>query len=69
MENDLDNLLQKRKYIKLWRPNIMANQAYLSNRSLNTSLCDIYDHKAAFLLVKTVIHKSLITIYGKDVPV
>ena len=37
----------------------LANQAEacLFGRSLNTSLCEIYDHKAAFLLVKTVIHK------------
>ena len=36
-----------------------ANQAEacLFGRSLNTSLCEIYDHKAAFLLVKTVLHK------------
>ena len=33
----------------------LANQAeaYLFGRSLNTSLCEIYDHKAAFLLVKS----------------
>ena len=38
----------------------LANQAeaYLFGRSLNTSLCEIYDHKAAFLLVKTVVHKN-----------
>ena len=38
----------------------LANQAeaYLFGRSLNTSLCEIYDHKAAFLLVKTVVHKT-----------
>ena len=36
----------------------LANQAeaYLFGRSLNTSLCEIYDHKAAFLLVKTVVY-------------
>ena len=39
----------------------LANQAEacLFGRSLNTSLCEIYDHKAAFLLVKTVVHKNL----------
>ena len=38
----------------------LANQAeaYLFGRSLNTSLCEIYDHTAAFLLVKTVLHKN-----------
>ena len=38
----------------------LANQAeaYLFGRSLNTSLCEIYDHKAAILLVKTVVHKN-----------
>ena len=38
----------------------LANQAEacLFGRSLNTSLCEIYDHKAAFLLVKTVLHKN-----------
>ena len=38
----------------------LANQAEacLFGRSLNTSLCEIYDHKAAFLLVKTVVHKN-----------
>ena len=37
----------------------LANQAEacLFGRSLNTSLCEIYDHKAAFLLVKAVLHK------------
>ena len=45
----------------------LANQAEacLFGRSLNTSLCEIYDFKAAFLLVKTVVHKNLISIYGK----
>ena len=45
----------------------LANQAEacLFGRSLNTSFCEIYDHKAAFLLVKTVVHKNLISIYGK----
>ena len=33
-------------------------QICLFSRSLNTSLCEIYDHKAAFLLVKTVLHKN-----------
>ena len=36
----------------------LANQAEacgLFGRSLNTSLCEIYDHKAAFLLAKTVL--------------
>ena len=40
----------------------LANHAgaCLFGRSLNTSLCEIYDHKAAaaFLLVKTVLHKN-----------
>ena len=38
----------------------LANQAEacLFGRSLNTSLCEIYDHKAAFLLVKPVLHKN-----------
>ena len=37
----------------------LANQAEacLFDRSLDTSLCEIIDHKAAFLLVKTVLHK------------
>ena len=39
------------------------------DRSLNASLCEIYVHKAALLLVKTVIHKSSISMYGKDVPI
>ena len=49
----------------------LANQAEtcLFGRSLNTSLCKIYDHKAAFLLVKTVLHKISISIYGKNVPI
>ena len=38
----------------------LANQAEacLFGRSLNTSLCKIYDLKAAFLLVKTLVHKN-----------
>ena len=38
----------------------LANQAEacLFGRSLNTSLCEIYDFKAALLLVKTVVHKN-----------
>ena len=34
---------------------LLANQAEacLFGRSLNTSLCEIYNHKTAFLLVKT----------------
>ena len=38
----------------------LANQAEacMFGRSLNTSLCEIYDHKTAFLLVKTVVHKN-----------
>ena len=38
----------------------LANQteACLFGKLLNTSLCEIYDHKAAFLLVKTVVHKN-----------
>ena len=38
----------------------LANQAEacLFGRSLNTSLCETCDHKAAFLLVKTVLHKN-----------
>ena len=38
----------------------LANQAEacLFGRLLNTSLCEIYDHKAAFLLVKAVLHKK-----------
>ena len=46
----------------------LANQAEacLFGRSLNTSLCEIYDHKAAFLLVKTVVYTKIsISIYGK----
>ena len=45
----------------------LANQAEacLFGRSLNTSLCEIYDHKAAFLLVKQSYTKILISIYGK----
>ena len=53
---------------------LLANQAEacLFGRSLNTSLCEIYDYKAAFLLVKTVLHKNLLyifIIYGKNVPI
>ena len=33
-------------------------EACLFGRSLNTSLCEIFDHKAAFQLVKTVLHKN-----------
>ena len=42
------------------RSHPLANQAEacLLGRSLNTSFCEIYDHKAAFLLVKTVLHKN-----------
>ena len=49
----------------------LANQAEacLFDRSLNTSICEIYDHKAEFLLVKTVVHKNSISIYGKNVPI
>ena len=51
----------------------LANQAEacMFGRSLNTSLCEIYDHKAAFLLVKTVLHKNfnLHKLYGKNVPI
>ena len=38
----------------------LANQAEvcLFGRSLNTSLCEIYDHNAALVLVKTVLHKN-----------
>ena len=38
----------------------LANQAEacLFSRSLNTSLCGKYDLKAAFLLVKTVVHNN-----------
>ena len=36
----------------------LANQAKacLFGRSLNTSLCEIYDYKTTFLLAKTVLH-------------
>ena len=30
----------------------------LFGKSLDTPLCEIYDHKAAFLLVRTVVHKN-----------
>ena len=38
----------------------LANQAEacLFGRSLNTSLCEIYDYKTAFLLIKTVLHTN-----------
>ena len=38
----------------------LANQAKacLFGTSLNTSLCELYDHKAVFLLVKSVLHKN-----------
>ena len=36
----------------------LAKQSCLFGRSLNTSFCEIYDHKAAFLLAKTVLHKN-----------
>ena len=38
----------------------LANQAEACpfGRSLNTSRCETYDHKAAFLLGKTVLHKN-----------
>ena len=39
-------------------PLVNQAEACLFGRSLNTSLCEIYDHKAAFLLVKTVLHKN-----------
>ena len=44
----------------------LANQAEpcLFGSSLKTSLCEMYDHKAAFLLVKTVLHKNFI--YSKQ---
>ena len=47
----------------------LANQDCLFDRSVNTSLCIIFDHKAAFVLVKTVIRNSLISIYGKDIQI
>ena len=54
--------------MKLVKSYALANQVcLLFDRSLNTYLCEIYDHKAAFLLVKTVIQNSLISIYGKGV--
>ena len=67
IEIDLDNLLQK-KYIQYVTSQILI-QSDLFGRSLNTSLCEIYDHKAAFLLVKTVLHKISISLYGKAVPI
>ena len=54
--------------MKLVTSYALANQVcLLFDRSLNTYLCEIYDRKAAFLLVKTVIRSSLISIYGKGV--
>ena len=51
----------------------LANQAEacLFGRSLNTSLCEIYDLKAAFLLVKTVVHKNfnLHNYMEKNIPI
>ena len=49
----------------------LANQAEASlfGRSLNTSLCEISDHKAAFLLVKTVLHKNFTLHIWKKVPI
>ena len=44
----------------------LANQVWLLfGRSLNTYLCEIYDHKAAFPLVKTVVRNSLISIWKR----
>ena len=45
----------------------LANQAEacLFGRSLNTSLCEIYDHKAAFYWSKQSYTKISISIYGK----
>ena len=45
--------------MKLVTSYALANQVcLLFDRSLNTYLCEIYDHKAAFLLIKTVIRNS-----------
>ena len=45
---------------------VQSDRGLPFGKSLNTSLCEIYDHKAAFLLVKTVVHKNLnLHIYGK----
>ena len=48
-----------------------ANQAEASlfSRSLNTSLCEIYEHKAAFHWSKQSYTKISIYIYGKNVPI
>ena len=49
------------------RSHPLANQAEacLFGRSLNTSLCEIYDLKAAFLWSKQSYTKISISIYGK----
>ena len=39
-------------------PGSTPSQSGLFGSSLSTSLCEIYDHKVAFLLVKTVLHKN-----------
>ena len=46
--------------MKLVTSHALANQAEacLFGRSLSKSHCKIYDHTAAFLLVKTVLHKN-----------
>ena len=46
-------------------PLVNQAEACLFGRSLNTSPSEIYDHKAAFLLVKTVMHKISISIIWK----
>ena len=63
-------IISKKNYMKLVTSYALANQVcLLFDRSLNTYLCEIYDHKAAFLLVKTVIRNSVISIYGKGVQI
>ena len=63
-------IISKKNYIKLLTSRALANQiCLLFDRSWNTSLSKIVHNKAAFLLVKTVLHKISISIYGKDVPI
>ena len=60
-------IFSKKNYMGAVMSLTLAIQAF--GRSLNTSVCEIYYHKAAFLLVETVMHKISISIYGKNVPI
>ena len=49
-------IFSRKKIRKVVTSQYSANQACLFKRSLNIFLCEIFDHKAAFLLVKTASH-------------